>query len=95
MDWQIVGAVGAFVVVWSAIMLWAVKALLHRLENKLDERSGEWRQVKQELTDLRVQLPERYVQREDWIRFGGSIDAKLDGLHKSIADLRVAHEQRS
>lgn len=86
-NWQAVGVLGAFIVAWSGVLLWATKHMLARLESKLDERTRLWREVEAQLTNLRVDLPMNYVQREDWIRFAGSIDAKYDALHKRLDEI--------
>lgn len=44
------------------------------------EKHGQ--QVERDLLRLQAQLPNEYVRREDWIRFSGTIDKKLDELHK-------------
>lgn len=36
--------------------------------------------LERDLMRLRAELPTEYVRREDWIRFSGTIDAKLDWL---------------
>lgn len=37
--------------------------------------------------NLERMLPLEYVRREDWIRFSGTIDAKMDRLHDKLGDL--------
>ncbi len=41
-----------------------------------------------DLLKLRAELPNEYVRREDWIRFSGTIDAKLDTLNAKFDALR-------
>lgn len=50
----------------------------------LDESN---RRQERELLELKADLPKLYVQREDWIRFGATVDAKLDRLHTMITHL--------
>ena len=38
------------------------------------------------LTELRVNLPLEYVRREDWIRFSGTLDAKLDAMREEMRE---------
>lgn len=52
-------------------------ANLHALANKTDR----------DLLLLRAELPNQYVLREDWIRFSGTIDKKLDGVHQRLDTL--------
>ena len=49
------------------------------------------RQLERDLMELRAELPERYLRREDYIRGQSIIEAKLDGLAMKIenAQMRV------
>lgn len=49
------------------------------------------RQLERDLMELRAELPERYLRREDYIRGQSIIEAKLDGLAMKIenAHMRV------
>ena len=87
-DWHAVGVLMAFIVLWSGVMFWGAKHLLGRLEAKLDHESGEWRRIEREMNSIWADLPKTYVMREDWIRFGGAIDAKLDAVHREISALK-------
>lgn len=40
------------------------------------------------LLKLRAELPNDYVRREDWIRFSGTIDSKLDMLRTMLDSVR-------
>ncbi len=44
--------------------------------------------VEHELSSLKSELPRDYVRREDWIRFGAVIDAKLDTVHRDMESVR-------
>lgn len=87
MDWKGIGVLMTFIVVWSGIMLWAAKNMLGRLESKLDGHVGEFRELQGELKALQIELPREYVRREDWIRFGAGIDAKIDRLHDRLDEM--------
>jgi len=56
---------------------------LERVEHQLDV-------LQRDQLMLRAQLPTEYVRREDWIRFSGTIDAKLDWLREKF-DLTGQH----
>ena len=95
MDWSTIGTLLALMTAWGGIVLWAVKAMLGRLEQKLDADTGEWRRVERGLNDLRAELPRDYVRREDWIRFGAGIDAKIDRVHDRLDELtKEIHERQ-
>jgi hypothetical protein len=87
---------------WSGLLIWAIRWMLDRyikgldsrfdrLESRIEDESQQWKRLERELLELKVQLPERYVQREDWIRFTGKIEAKLDALAEAL--LRSAKER--
>jgi hypothetical protein len=40
------------------------------------------------LSGLKSELPRDYVRREDWIRFGAVIDAKLDIVRRDLESVR-------
>lgn len=75
------------------------KALVQQMEKRLDERFAghdgrlqaidqHTRNTERELLKLKAELPNEYVRREDWIRFSGSIDTKLDRLRELHSELR-------
>lgn len=84
---------------WSGLLFWLIKWLLDRYQRHIDQRftdleegqgkrSQDVDQLQRELLELRAELPQQYVQREDWIRFSGQLDHKLDRLHAQQADIR-------
>lgn len=54
------------------------------VERRLGQETDATRQLKQELHQLRIDLPERYLLRDDFIRFSGVIGEKMDRLHDKI-----------
>lgn len=50
------------------------------LAEKLDGEAQRVEHLQQRVDNLHQRLPLDYVRREDWIRFSGMIDAKLDRL---------------
>lgn len=74
-------------------------ALREAFEDKHDENKTHWddkfRQVEtlsraneMSVLKLRAELPNDYVRREDWIRFSGTIDSKLDSLRTLLDSVR-------
>lgn len=97
--WQAAGVLLALMALWSGVMLWAAKFWLTGFAARLDQRfdslalerrkeSSRVQQIADELRDLQVTLPRDYVRREDWIRFGGAIDAKLDAIWREMQNTR-------
>ena len=93
------GAVGAF----AKILLEQIEknqtvrdearaAEFKNLNATLAREADAWRRVERELLVLQAELPNQYVRRDDWIRFGGTIDNKMDTLHRKIDELKeVVH----
>lgn len=48
------------------------------------EDSRKWSQVETQLLELRIELPEKYVRREDYIRGQTVIEAKLDAINSKV-----------
>jgi hypothetical protein len=62
---------------------------------KLDEQAEKIAAVDRDVLLLRAELPRNYVQREDWIRFGTTIDTKLDWMREKFDSMREAmHRSR-
>lgn len=45
-------------------------------------------EIEKQILLLRTELPHEYVQREDWIRFSGTLEYKVDAIHKRIDALK-------
>lgn len=48
-------------------------------------RSGNIEKI---IYELKASLPLEYVLREDWIRFSGTLHAKLDAMREEIAEVK-------
>lgn len=73
-----------------------VKVLLRQVELRIDGRLAQigaesrgWRQVERDVMDLRAELPERYVRREDYIRGQTVIEAKLDAINAEVKMVQI------
>ncbi len=53
------------------------------------EDSRRWTQVEMQLLELRVELPERYVRREDYTRNQTVIETKIDRVFEQLENLRL------
>ncbi len=76
------GAFLAFVAVNASTIQWLLKR--HDEQRQRDTRHVD--ELERQLTDLRVNLPLEYVRREDWIRFSGTLDAKLDAMREEMRE---------
>jgi hypothetical protein len=86
MSWEAVATFASVLVTFAGINLAALHAMFERhqrLSSRDDER---WSQLERAIYELRVLLPIEYVRREDWIRFSGSLDAKLDAMREEMRE---------
>jgi hypothetical protein len=77
-----VAAFIAFVAVNASTIQW----LLKRREDQRERDSSRVTDLENALTELRVSMPLEYVRREDWIRFSGTLDAKLDAMREEVRE---------
>jgi len=95
-DWKVVSALVGVVMAWSVVLFWAVKWLLDghtthldekftALQNAANKEAEQLQRVEKDLLKMQAELPEKYVRREDWIRFSAVIDAKQDTLSEKIS----------
>jgi len=84
MEWgNVAGWVGALVA-FMAINASTIQFLLKRRDEQHQRDSSHVEELERLLVELRVNLPLEYVRREDWIRFGGTLDAKLDAMRDEM-----------
>ena len=68
-------------------------ALGDRLDAVKEESKG-WRNVETDVLKLRVELAERYVNRDDYIRGQTVIEAKLDAISKDLKSVQIQGAKR-
>jgi len=101
--WQLVVAGASVILAIAGLNIGAVKWLLglrdyYSLINanrlaELERKSGErMAQIEHDILRLRADLPLEYVRRENWIRFGNTLEAKIDAIRaemrEQLAELR-------
>lgn len=106
-EWGMLGVIATLLTLWSAGTFWAIKFLISSqlasqrkytdekflaLTTAIDKQGDVIQGFERDLLTLKAELPDKYVRREDWIRFAATIDAKLDGLREAInnTNLRFA-----
>lgn len=98
--WSVIMLTVTLALAWSTLLIGAIKWLLTRyqehingrfnsLEKATKDRTERLHQLDRDLLKLRAELPNQYVRREDWIRFGGQIDSKLDALYERLDGFRA------
>lgn len=82
--------------------LWRVgKWLVASVEKRIDDRfsvlaadSRAWRAVERDLMELRAELPNQYVRREDYIRGQSVVEAKLDAVAAKLEVVQMQGARR-
>ena len=103
---QVISSLVGVLVAWSAVSIWAVSWILnsHRkfTEGKFSEliklvqkQSQEVLNLERDLMRFKSELPDKYVRREDWIRFSQTMDAKLDTLNERQENTNLRIEKLS
>lgn len=77
------------------------KLLLAQFQRDLDTRltaiaedAKGWHKVERELMQLKVDLPGRYVRREDYIRGQTVLEAKLDRVFSELEVMKIQGAKR-
>lgn len=77
------------------------RVLLSQIERRFDDRLGGlseeakgWRETDRALLELRAELAERYLRREDYIRGQTVIEAKLDAINADIKTIQIQGAKR-
>jgi hypothetical protein len=82
------------VVTIAGINAGSVKWMLDRQRQGLSSDAARWSGIERGLYELRASLPLEYVRREDWIRFSGTLDAKLDAMREEMREeIRMLKER--
>jgi hypothetical protein len=100
--WDAVATFALAFVTLVGLNLGAIRWLLTRYQEETAERLEAMRRggtefsqtVERELLKLKAELPVEYVRREDWIRFGNTLEAKLDAMRAEVrAEISELREQ--
>ncbi len=93
--WQLLTFLAGLMVAFFSATWAFAKVLLKQLDQrfrerdeKLNEVGNKIDEVEKDVLRLRAELPSEYVRREDWIRFSGTIDTKLDWLREKMETTR-------
>lgn len=100
---SIAGAIFALV---QGLFFWAYKWLLEQFDRRISLRIASFEATESKQTEairaleldmhkLRAELAREYVSRPDWIRFGATIDAKLDAIRDAFDELRSEQKEAS
>jgi hypothetical protein len=85
-SWDAVATFALVAVTFVGINLGSLKWMLDRREQTVQRDSERWAEIERGLYELRASLPLEYVRREDWIRFSGTLDAKIDAMREEMRE---------
>jgi len=92
-SWSTIAALATAMVAFATLNFLALQWLLGRHDNLRQENATKIEvvetkigEVEHEIYGLKAQLPIDYVRREDWIRFGATLDAKMDAMRAEIRE---------
>ena len=92
MSWEAIASFLLVLVTLVGINVGTIKSMLDRHRSEVVRDAERWQDIERAVFELRASLPLEYVRREDWIRFSGSLDAKLDAMREEmrqeIADVK-------
>ncbi|HEY6394794.1 MAG TPA: hypothetical protein VIX12_05200 [Candidatus Binataceae bacterium] len=94
MTWEAIATFALVVATVAGINLGSLKWMLDRHQERLYRDNRRWGEIERELFELRASLPLEYVRREDWIRFSGTLDAKLDAMRDEMREDIAAIKER-
>jgi len=86
LTWEAVASFALVLVTIIGINLGMIRTMLDRHHQATLREAERWQEIERGLFELRAMLPLEYVRREDWIRFGGTLDAKLDALREEMRE---------
>lgn len=77
--------------------IWGVlKVAFHQFEvriqrhvGSIEQEASAWRDLERSFLNLRAELPEKYVRREDYIRGQTVIEAKLDAIATELKLVQI------
>ncbi len=86
MSWKAIATFVLTLVTLAGINIATVRSTLDRHRTATLRDSERWQEIERSLFELRASLPLEYVRREDWIRFSGTLDAKLDAMREEMRE---------
>ncbi|MGH8037020.1 MAG: hypothetical protein ACREPD_04690 [Stenotrophomonas sp.] len=95
--WQVISLLIAGAGMLVGLVKWGTGQIKASIDQRMAgfERAAEgWRDQERQLLQLRLELPERYLRREDYIRGQTVIEAKLDAINSDIKTIQIQGAKR-
>jgi hypothetical protein len=86
MSWEAIASFLLVLVTLVGINVAMIRSMLDRHRSATLRDSERWQEIERAVFELRASMPLEYVRREDWIRFSGSLDAKLDAMREEMRE---------
>ncbi len=86
MSWEAIGTFALAALSFAGLNVGALRWMLDRHQEAAARELGRFGEIERALFELRAALPLEYVRREDWIRFSGTLDAKLDAMRDEMRE---------
>lgn len=86
MSWDAIATFALVLVTIVGINIGMIRSMLERHRGATLHDAQRWQEIERGLFELRASMPLEYVRREDWIRFSGTLDAKLDAMREEMRD---------
>ena len=94
MEWGNAAGWAAAFIGFLAVNASTIQWLLKRRDEQRSRDTSRVDDLEKQLIELRVNLPLEYVRREDWIRFSGTLDAKLDAMREEMREQIAEGKER-
>ncbi len=94
MSWEAAAAFLTAGLTLAGLNIGALRWILDRHQQVVLRDSARWTEIERGLYELRARLPLEYVRREDWIRFSGTLDAKLDAMREEMRQETATLKER-
>lgn len=85
--------VGLFTGLGKMLLTQFERRIDDRLDNITQEAKG-WQTIEKDVLLLRVELAERYVKRDDYVRGQTVIEAKLDAIKSELVNVQIQGAKR-
>lgn len=94
MSWEAIATFVLAGVTIAGINVGAIRWMFERHNQTILRETSRWEEIERGLYELRALLPLEYVRREDWIRFSGTLDAKLDAIREEMREENAALKEK-
>lgn len=90
--WQVISLLIAGAGVLAGLVKWGtgqVKASIDMRMAGFEQLANRWQEQERAVLLLRIELSERYVRREDYVRGQTVIEAKLDAINSEMKMIQI------